>query len=646
MTWVVCSLPAHSQLAFTDPTATVVVNGRKVFEVREVPEVITAAKRARDINSRLEEEVQKATPVEIEVVVNEENGSVYLQSQKSEALIATVTEVDLTNPGFQLEQQATEWANALETSLRQGQLERRPAYLQRALLYTLGVLGGAIAIHLCLRILGRRSIRFLNQQFATSTGPLTVWERPITFFWRLGLLGLKVGLWLIVAIYIIDLFPQLRSWRHIIATLLTAKSIAIGDNRYSALSLLLLLALTIGLWFAARLIARLFRIYVLRSAQIEPRLQDILSVLVQYVLLFLGVIVLFQLLGIDASSLAILASLLGVGIGFGVQNITNNFISGFIITLERPIEVGDFIKIGDLVGIVKQVGARSTEINTLDRVTIIVPNSQFLENEVINWSHGDSVSRLRIPVSVAYNSDISQVKTALLEAVKRHPEVLLRPEPEIWFQSFGDSALNFEIMVWTGEPRKQFRVKSDLNYAIEASLRRYGIEVPFVQQDVHLESPQLEAIITILKQQSMGESESVYSSPPSIPTQPSVEETIEQPEPSPLPDLLANVDLEALFEAMQGPTGIALQIHPDQLHGEDTELVEPNYFTGSAAVEWLEQQRDYTHAGAMVVGQWLLHKGLIVSTTEGQDFEDNQTLYQFYQDSPAAVAKRIEADPT
>ncbi|MEM9267040.1 MAG: mechanosensitive ion channel domain-containing protein [Cyanobacteria bacterium P01_F01_bin.13] len=640
--WVGLAPPAQAQLASKDPTAAVVVNGRKVLEVRGV-ENFTAAQRARSINQRLQEEVQRSAPPEIKVVVEDENGLVYLQSQPSRALLATVTEADLVTPGYQLERQAEDWAELLETALRNGQRERSPAYLRRALLYGLAVLGGAIAIHLIIRVLGYRIARVLNRWFNSPTNPLTTWERPVKFFWRLGLLGLKIGLWLTVAIYMTALFPRIRSWRHTVSTLLTADSIALGNNQYSALSLLLLLGLTIGLWFVSRLISRLFRTYILRTARIDSRLQDILSVLVQYVLLFLGVLMLLQLFGIDASSLAILASLLGVGIGFGVQNITNNFISGFIITLERPIQVGDFIKIGDLVGIVKQVGARSTEINTLDKVTIIVPNSRFLESEVINWSHGDPVSRLRVPVSVAYGSDIIQVKAVLLEAVKRHPEVLLRPEPEIWFQSFGDSALNFEIMVWTGEPRKQFRVKSDLNYAIEASLRHNGIEVPFVQQDVHLESPQLEEIITLLKQQSIGLPDS-YLNPtkpvqtPDLPT----ETSVEQPQSSPLPDLLANLDLEALADAMQGPHGIPLQPYPEQLDVDST------YFTGTAVVSWLQQHRDYTHAGAMLVGQWLLHKGLIYAAAEGQGFEDSPALYQFYQDSPAALEKNIESptEPT
>ena len=643
-TWLGYAQPAHSQLTplNANPTAPVVVNGRKVLDVQGVGN-FSAADRAQSINQRLQKELKLSQLPEVEVVV-EEDGPVYLQSKHSGNTLATVTDVDLSTPSYPLSRQAQDWAELLEPALQQGQWELGPAYFRQALLYGVVVVVVAIAIHLLLQLFGRRSSRFLNRWFTVPGNPLTVWERPIKVFWQLGIIGLKAGLWLTVFAYITGLFPQIRIWRHTIYTLLTAESIALGNQQYSPLSLLLLLGLTVGLWFAARLIAQLFRIYILRRARIESHLQDILGVLIQYSLLFLGIIILLQAFGIDASSLTILASLLGVGIGFGVQNITNNFISGFIITLERPIQTGDFIKIGDLVGIVKQVGARSTEITTLDKVTIIVPNSRFLESEVINWSHGNPISRLRVPVSVAYGSDIAQVKTALLEAIKHHPEVLLRPEPEIWFQSFGDSALNFEIMAWTGDPRKQFRVKSDLNYAIEASLRHYDIEVPFPQQDLHLRSPQLDEILTILKQQAIGVA-TPYShttataaslqptaEPPVEPVeQPPVEQTTEHP----LPDLLANLDLEALAEAMQGPQGIKLQTPPDQ--------ASPSYFTGAAVLQWLQQNRDYTHAGAMLVGQWLLQKGLIYAIADDRDFDDSQALYQFYQDSPAAQAKSVES---
>ncbi|NEP63776.1 MAG: mechanosensitive ion channel [Symploca sp. SIO2G7] len=486
-----------------------------------------------------------------------------------------------------------------------------------------------------LRLLGRRGSRTLNRWFILPDNPLTLWERPIKVFWQLGIIGFKAGLWLTIFAYITGLFPQLRIWRYTLYALLTVESIPLGDREYSPLRLLLLVGLTVGLWFIARLVAKLFRIYILTKARVESRLQDILSALIQYSLLFLGIILLLQAFGINASSLAILASLLGVGIGFGVQNITNNFISGFIITLERPIQVGDFIKLDDLVGIVKRVGARSTEITTLDRVSIIVPNSRFLESEIINWSHGNPVSRLRVPVGVAYGADITLVKTALLEAVKRHPEVLLKPDPEIWFQNFGDSSLNFEVMVWTGDPRKQFRVKSDLNYAIEASLRHHGIEIPFPQRDLHLRSPQLDDILSILKRRSAADP----PLPEPLPTTPighSAEDPVEQTteQTSPLPDLLADLDVEALAEAMQGGQGVALQGHAD---------TSPSYFTGTAAVVWLQKKRHYTHKEALLVGQWLLRKGLIYAIEDSLDFEDSQALYQFYQDSPAALAKSVES---
>ncbi|MEM6256592.1 MAG: mechanosensitive ion channel domain-containing protein [Cyanobacteria bacterium P01_D01_bin.156] len=634
--WGIWSQPGYSQTKLDNGQlleAPVVIDGREIFTVRGI-ENFTATKRASSINQRLRQAVNQSETLTVEVAT-EETGLVYLRTGSSENPLVTVTEADVIEPGYPLERQAQDWATTLQNAIHRAQEERNPDYVQRAVLFSLAVVAAAIAIHLLLSFINSRSRRYLARW---SSGPLALWERPIKFFWQLGLFGLKIGLWLITFLEITNLFPQLRSWRYTLVYFITADSIVLGDQTYSALGLLLLLALTVGLWFAARFLAQLLRVYILKRAQVEPRLQDILSFFAQYILLFLGVIVLLQAFGINASSLTILASLLGVGIGFGVQNIANNFISGFIITLERPIQVGDFIKIGDLVGIVKRVGARSTEINTLDKVTIIVPNSRFLESEVINWSHGDSISRLRVPVSVAYGSDIPYVKATLLEAVKRHPEVLLRPEPEIWFQSFGDSALNFEIMVWTGDPRKQFRVKSDLNYAIEASLRHNGIEVPFVQQDVHLESPQLEKIITLLQQQPVTSPFLKTAIQPEIPAPP-VETLVEQTsEQTPqLPDLLASLDVEALAEAMQGDQGIELQVSPDQSDGSQS------CFTGAAAVDWLKQRRDYSHTGALLVGKWLLQKGLIYGLAEAKDFEYSLALYQFYQDSPAALTKSVES---
>src|SRR6185369_5160451 len=135
--------------------------------------------------------------------------------------------------------------------------------------------------------------------------------------------------------------------------------------------------------------------------------------------------------GIDVSSLTIVASVLGVGVGFGLQNIANNFGSGFLLTLERPIKPGDFVQIGELMGTVERIGARSTEVWTLDRVSIIVPNAHLLEKEVVNWSHGDPVSRIHVPVSIEYGADLRRARAAMLEAARTHRDVLRDPRPAV-----------------------------------------------------------------------------------------------------------------------------------------------------------------------------------------------------------------------
>ena len=505
---LVLQLPGWAQLGLTEEeadsatteqvssSAPIVVDGRQLFEIQGSGN-LTAADRAKRVNEALLQQVRQRNSA-VDVVEDEESGLVYLQPAGTDEVLVTVTRDDVPVLGQPI-RQGRQWAAQIERSLQTARRERQLGYLQRAGIYSLILIGGAIALQLGLWTLGRLVSGRLANWFERRQ-QLAEWERPVALFWRLGLAGVSVGLWLTVSFYVTDVFPQVRRWRYTIGNVLNSKVINVGSQSYSAVELLLLLGLIVGVWFAANAITRLVRLHLLDRARLEKRVQDILSVLIHYALIFLGVVVLLQIWGIDLSSLAILASVLGVGIGFGVQNITNNFISGFIIMVESPIQIGDFVKVGDLLGTVEKIGARSTEIRTLDQVTIIIPNSRFLESEVINWSHGNPVSRLHVPVSVAYGSDINLVKTALLEAIRRHPEVLLRPKPEVWFQGFGDSALDFEIMVWTGDPRKQFRVKSDLNYEIEASLRRYNIEIPFPQRDLNLRSPQIDELVAALAQ--------------------------------------------------------------------------------------------------------------------------------------------------
>jgi small-conductance mechanosensitive channel len=193
--------------------------------------------------------------------------------------------------------------------------------------------------------------------------------------------------------------------------------------------------------------------------------------------------------GIDLSSLAFVAGAIGVGLGFGLQNIISNFVSGVIILAERPISIGDRVELGEVSGQVAKINLRSTNIVTNDNITIIVPNSDFITNKVTNWSYGDPKVRIRVPIGVAYGTDPEQLKKLLLDVANEHPKVLREPPPNVFFIAFGDSSLNFELGVWTSEmtsmPR-QFR--SELNYAIERKLRENKIEIPFPQRDLHLRS--------------------------------------------------------------------------------------------------------------------------------------------------------------
>ncbi len=665
---------AQSPLANGSAEAPVVVDGRVLFKVRNSGN-FTAAERAGIINSNLEQEVQSPKGVKIEVV--KENQLTIIRSRREvnatppseERDLVTLTEGDVI-PGTSPIRQANIWRGLIEEALRQGQLERTPVYYRQAWLYSIGVLLGAIALHFCLRVLGKLASHQLKRWLGHPASPLHPWEPSAKLFLQLALLGLEAGLWTAVGFYITDIFPQARSWRYKLFNFLTSPIVSLGESNYSALQLLLLLAFTVGLWFAVSGLTRIFKFYVLSRTGAELRVQEVVAILTQYVLTFLGLIVLLQIWGLDVRSLAILASVLGVGIGFGVQNITNNLISGLIITLERPIQVGDFVKVGDLVGTVERIGARSTEIRTLDQVTIIVPNSRFLETEVINWSHGDPVSRLRIPVGVAYGSNVEQVQAALLEAAKSHPEVLVRPQPQVWFQEFGESAINFDLLVWTGEPKNQARVKSDLYYRIEASLRRYGIEVPFPQRDLNVRSPQLEEFIAAWLRQnaptpsekaaidspngdklSVSESVAVATLGASAPpkedrtqaapeeNQPQDSSVVASVEPlteqssatAPSGKELAAVDIEALVTAMREPGGLEIKDRRDHLN------FYPACFIGSEAVEWLVQTQNFTREEAIQLGQILIERGIIHHVLDEYPFRDDYFFYSFYADEESVA---------
>ncbi len=212
----------------------------------------------------------------------------------------------------------------------------------------------------------------------------------------------------------------------------------------------------------------------------------------RFTILLIGTVVIIQSAGIDLSALSLLAGALGVGIGFGLQNITDNFISGLIILFEKPIKVGDRIEVGDINGDVLSISVRATTVLTNDNISIIVPNSEFISKQVINWSHNDRNIRFRIPVGVSYNEDPEKVKRILLEVARANENVLLEPAPIVLFDEFGDSSLNFTLAVWTGTFTNRPRIlKSDLYFEIFKRFREEGIEIPFPQRDIHVKTSPL-----------------------------------------------------------------------------------------------------------------------------------------------------------
>lgn len=254
-------------------------------------------------------------------------------------------------------------------------------------------------------------------------------------------------------------------------------------------SVLLLLILFGAVILVERIFRRHFVSRVLRRTHLTPPLQFTLGRILGYGILALGFYISFQIVGIDLSSLAILAGAVGVGLGFGLQNIISNFISGLIILAERPIAIGDRIEIGGVAGQVRAISLRSTTVITSDNIAIIVPNADFITQRVTNWSYEDPRVRFRIPFGVAYGTDLALLKKLMMAVADGHPAALKTPKPELLFVGFGDSSLNFELAVWSelGEnaPR-QFR--SDLFYAIEAKLRQHAVEIPFPQRDIRVRS--------------------------------------------------------------------------------------------------------------------------------------------------------------
>ena len=262
--------------------------------------------------------------------------------------------------------------------------------------------------------------------------------------------------------------------------------ITIGSVQLSPGSLAIAVAAFVIGMALTRLVQRGLTRRIFPRTQIDPGVQNSVSSGIGYIGFALSVLVAIAVTGIDVSNLALIAGALSVGIGFGLQAIVNNFVSGLILLAERPIKVGDWIKIGDHEGTVKRINVRSTEIQTFQRSEVIIPNSDLISSSVINYTHKDRYGRIDIGVPVAYGTDPNRVSDILLELVQDHPMIATWPESYVYFHAFDDHAMRMQLRVYLIDINNFMIVTNDLHFSIAKRLREEGIGFPLPRRDVRM----------------------------------------------------------------------------------------------------------------------------------------------------------------
>ncbi|MEL7038155.1 MAG: mechanosensitive ion channel domain-containing protein [Cyanobacteria bacterium J06592_8] len=473
---------------FKQGHAPITIDGRQLFKVNSSGD-FAAQDRADIINSKLQEVVSSPQPIELEIIIRNDLPTIWLNDN----YLLTVTKQDTKLENTQ-QQQAEIWQRELETALKQAQEERSQQFLQDALIRSIFIL---IFAGLCHWILGkvwerylRRVVKKILPESQDQETEHSKQQSSFDLLLSLALTSVRVGIWTATILYIANQFPFTRQLsfevRSALLSTFTADIVSIANQSYSIPDLLILCGLIWTLIVFAKVISDVLQSRILHVTGINRSAQQVIAIIVRYSLICIGLIVVLQVWGLDLSSLTIFASALSVGIGFGFQDIAKNFGSGIVLLFERPIKVGDFIEIGEYQGIVERVGARSTVIKTLDMISIVVPNSRFLEREVINWDYDHPVSGLRLPVGVAYGSNIDKVRQSLLDVAKANPDILGMPSPQVLFKGFGDSSLDFDLRVWISQPSRHVIIRSNLYYQIDAIFRQRHIEIPFPQRDLHL----------------------------------------------------------------------------------------------------------------------------------------------------------------
>lgn len=277
-------------------------------------------------------------------------------------------------------------------------------------------------------------------------------------------------------------------WLVSFKSLLNIPLFTMANTSVTLMSLVVFILLLTMFVVGASYLKKILRDRILPRFVQDEGLQYTLARMSQYSVVVIGILVSFQFLGVDFTGLAVIFGFLSVGIGFGLQNITSNFISGLIVLFERPISVGDRVVVNGIEGDIEEINIRATKVKTLENISIIVPNSDFVSKDVINYSHGDPTFKLIIDVGVAYDSDLDLVLQALDEVASESSSVMKRRKHDVHLRSFGDSAWNMKLIVWVPNVKSRYTVQNELNQAIVRKFNERGIEIPFPQRDIHIKS--------------------------------------------------------------------------------------------------------------------------------------------------------------
>jgi potassium efflux system protein len=318
----------------------------------------------------------------------------------------------------------------------------------------------------------------LKHSIALSDSGIKVFER-----WALVIIDVLFALMALFLFLPLVAFSWEVFGRWIIAL---SGGFTIGKIKISPIGIASAIAVFTAVALVTRYVQRILSDRILPTLQLDAGVQNSIKTGIGYLGITIAILLGIATLGLDLSNLAIIASALSVGIGFGLQNVVSNFVAGLILLIERPVKVGDWVVVGEHQGIIKRISVRATELQTFERASVLIPNSEMVSKAVINWTHKDRVRRLDISVGVSYHSDVEKVRQILLSCAAADSRIASSPEPYVLLKNFGDSAIDFELRCFVPDVDNFIPVSTDIRFAIWRAFNKEGIEIPFPQRVVHI----------------------------------------------------------------------------------------------------------------------------------------------------------------